>query len=276
MEGSRATEPARNAPAWRAVKRWPGLRGEAKLAWRWLWEFGGGIGATVVATAADVGADQGTSSTAGRRSLESLATEGLLELVERAKGRWTVYLPDPLDVAKARRSRGCDGQGELFELDEPLAEEPKTPPTVRVQLAATEAPATDAGALPSPARGGCGRASVAADASAGAERIDSVLLRIAGRERPSPAAQERRVEERVQLILGRVSDPRLRLAPVVRVAGAIHEGRFPDGELRRILAKIDDLRAAGELTAGAGGYFVGACRKRFGELGLAWPTEEDP
>jgi len=50
--------------------------------------------------------------------------EGLLELVERAKGRWTVYLPDPLDVAKARRSRGCDGQGELFDLDGPLAEEP--------------------------------------------------------------------------------------------------------------------------------------------------------
>lgn len=317
METRRAPEGrTRPEPDWQAVKRWPGLRGEAKLAWRFLKDFGGGIGTTVVVTAADVGADQGTSSTAGRRAIESLALEGLLELVERAKGRWTVYLPNPLDVARARRSRGCDGQGELFDLDdEPLTEEPETPPTVRVKAAATETSATEAGALPSPrqtsetsecarfykdldlgdfgdlgkgaqarferrsqrSRGdGSERATVATEAvvdvRGGASRIDSVLLKIASREPPRPAEQERRVEETVQLILGRVQDPQLRLTPVVRVATAVHEGAFPDGELRRILAKLDDMRTSGRLTCEPWRYFVGACHQRFLEKGLAWPS----
>lgn len=309
-------------PAWRAVRRWPGLRGEAKLAWKFLSEFGGGVGSTVLVTAADLGADQGTSSTAGRRAIESLAVEGLVELVERAKGRWTVYLPDPLDVARARRSRGCDGQGELFELSEPLAEEPKPPPTIRVQAPATDALATDVSALPSPRatsatsenaratkdldlgfkdfgdlgksaarapdaearkrRDGSERATVATEALAtearvtetlpGVSRIDAVLLKIAGREAPSPPEQERRVEQWVELIRSRVADPRLRLAPVVRVATAVHEGRFADGELRRILAKLDDVRSSGRLTTEAWRYFVGACRRRFFETGLDWPT----
>lgn len=317
MDTRRAPEGRmRPEPDWEAVKRWPGLRGEAKVAWRFLRDFGGGIGSTVVVTAADVGADQGTSSTAGRRALESLALEGLLELVERAKGRWTVYLPNPLDVARARRSRGCDGQGELFDReDEPLAEEPEMPPTVRVKVAATETSATEAGALPSPRqtsetsesarfykdldlgdfgdlgksaqarferrsqrdpRDGSERATVATEAAAdgrgGASRIDSVLLKIASREPPRPAEQERRVEETVQLILARVKDPYLRLMPVVRVATAVHEGSFPDGELRRILAKLDDVRASGKLQCEPWRYFVVACRKRFGEKGLPWPN----
>lgn len=314
METRRAPEGrTRPEPDWQAVKRWPGLRGEAKLAWRFLREFGGGIGSTVVITAADVGADQGTSSTAGRRAIESLALEGLIELVERAKGRWTVYLPNPLDVARARRSRGYDGQAELFDrdplegCDEPLDEEPKQPPTIRVKAPATESLATEASALPSPRqtsetsesarfykdldlgdfgnsapsraaqrsqrdpRDGSESASVATEATLGASRIDSVIERIAGREPPRPAEQERRVEETVQLILARVKDPRLRLTPVVRVATAIHEGSFPDGELRRILAKLDDVRASGKLECEPWRYFVGACRRRFGEKGLPWP-----
>jgi len=138
MEVSRAPDGrAREAPAWRAVKRWPGLRGEPKLAWRFLYEFAGGQFATIIITAADVGADQGTSDRGGRRALEALALAGLVEVLERSGGRWTIYLANPLDVARARRSRGSDGQGELFD-SEQIAEEPTSPPMGRLHDTAAD------------------------------------------------------------------------------------------------------------------------------------------
>ncbi len=114
-----------------AVRQWPatgpgGLRGEAKWAWRYIfYQCGCRVNTRHVVHAASLGLDQGTDDRAGRRMLASLARAGLIVIIERHGGRYTVDLLDPLEVARARLvSAGNDGQGEL-EFPEELKSRPE-------------------------------------------------------------------------------------------------------------------------------------------------------
>lgn len=137
MEESRrheAVSPAAPAAAGevrRLVRRWPGLRGEAKLAWEFLWcDLQGSAGGSVVVASSDVGGDQGTSDRAGRRALVALLSEGLIQVIDRGANAWTIYMPDPREVQSARRAL-LDPQRELFdelEQSQPPAEVVSHPP----------------------------------------------------------------------------------------------------------------------------------------------------
>lgn len=103
-----------SAGPWDQVRAWPALRGEPKLAWFALWSLADGrLGATLVVTAAAVGADQGTSDRGGLRALEALAAHGLVHVIDRYRGRWTIELRDPSEVARARRRITDDPQARL-------------------------------------------------------------------------------------------------------------------------------------------------------------------
>ncbi len=108
--------------AWGAVRTIKGLRGEAKVAWRYLYELAGGRPASIMVDASAVGANQGTSDRAGRRALEALAIYGLIDVADRIGGRWKVYVNDPLEVQRARRLSHGDSQAALFQKGDPNAD----------------------------------------------------------------------------------------------------------------------------------------------------------
>lgn len=104
-------------PAWERVRRWPGLRGEDKLAWWFCWRHSRGGSERILVTPVMIAEDQGTSSDAGRQRLKNLAAEGLVLVTDRdkARGTWELELLDPTAVAKARKIE-WDGQHE-FDFD---------------------------------------------------------------------------------------------------------------------------------------------------------------
>lgn len=109
-----------------AVRTWPGLTAQAKLAHQYLYYVRSRVGSTPIGqpgtvriTFAEIGADQGTTGTSGGRAYDQLRREGLLEQIDARQSVRTVYLPDPLDAAIARRrAHEGDGQGVLFEAQE--------------------------------------------------------------------------------------------------------------------------------------------------------------
>jgi hypothetical protein len=109
-------------PSWQIVKRWPKIRGEPKIAWRFLYLRSNRGREQIAVKAVDLGADQNTSDDAGNRYLDTLRREGLIECQQLGSGVKLITLLDPLDVAKARRACGGDSQilfGFLEELEEP-------------------------------------------------------------------------------------------------------------------------------------------------------------
>jgi|SRR5581483_6099979 len=90
---------------WELIKRWPGIRAEPKIAWRYLYLASRGGRRQIEIKPAELGADQNTSDDAGRRYLQSLARAGLIEVKHLDGGRKLVTLHDPRDVSKARVSR---------------------------------------------------------------------------------------------------------------------------------------------------------------------------
>lgn len=150
----------------RAVRSWPGLRGESKLAWEKFWEMSGGRPGQVLITASEIGMDQGTSDRAGRRAVEGLADLGvrLIEIVayERKGGRYTLQLSDPMEARSFRRVEAGEDQPELFPGDDPPQEEQTAviglrsaeligalpPGHVRVGGSGTTLPAADVVSLP--------------------------------------------------------------------------------------------------------------------------------
>lgn len=97
---------------YRAVMRWPDLRGEPKLAWWFLYQLAKGGNEKIVVTPSEVGAAIGTGDASGRRAMNSLAAAKLVTIETQYKGRWTLIVNDPIEVAKARRIAG-DAQFEL-------------------------------------------------------------------------------------------------------------------------------------------------------------------
>jgi hypothetical protein len=126
-EAKRATQEAPDRRL-RAIWRWPGIRAEAKRAWECIYRDagqprGGEPGealAYLSITPSRLGADQGTTD-GGPRYLATLAAAGLIQVLDRDKKRgvWTIYLLDPLDVARARRARGGDSATQFSFIDDP-------------------------------------------------------------------------------------------------------------------------------------------------------------
>lgn len=97
--------PKTPGPAWELVRRWPGMRGETKLAWLFLWLKSLCGRQRIDTSAAEIAADQGVTSDAGRMRIKNLAAAGLVIIVRsnRTTGLYTLELPEPIDVARARR-----------------------------------------------------------------------------------------------------------------------------------------------------------------------------
>lgn len=91
-------------PAWELVRRWPGLRGEDKLAWLYLWSKSRQGSQQVDTTAAEVAADQGTTADAGRQRIRNLDREGLIRILrhERLTGVFFVECFEPDAVCRAK------------------------------------------------------------------------------------------------------------------------------------------------------------------------------
>lgn len=78
---------------------------------------------------------------------------------------------------------------------------------------------------------------------------------------PGPAEQFRSIEELAEAIFRRVDDPRLRRSPCLNIARAVVEGEVDPGLLMRALARLDELRAGGQLTSPPSAYFNGAVKR---------------
>jgi hypothetical protein len=108
---------------WDVVKRWPELRGEAKLAWLFLWGLANGRPRTIEVHVNSIAADQGSSdSRTGSNHLRRLQERGLVDLppskVKVLSGVVSVYLNDPIEIAKKRLGRiEPDPQG-VFSFEE--------------------------------------------------------------------------------------------------------------------------------------------------------------
>jgi len=119
QEALRIADPcALPAAGWQAfpvaLRRWPGLAGQAKPAALYLWSMAGGGDRRVVITCASLAAEIGASERAARRALDALADAGLGHAVDSAGGRVTWHVADPDQAARARDRRGR----------EPATEEP--------------------------------------------------------------------------------------------------------------------------------------------------------
>jgi hypothetical protein len=110
---------SRPDPAWEMVRRWPGMRGEDKLAWMYVWQRSRGGRELIDITPAEIAADQNVSSDAGRQRIKNLTNAGLILIVksQRSTGVRTLELPHPSDVSRARKIE-WDGQFEFAFMDE--------------------------------------------------------------------------------------------------------------------------------------------------------------
>lgn len=138
--GAMTQQQAADRQRWDAVRKWHGLRGEAKLAWQYLWNLANGRARTIDVHPGSVGADQGANdSRTGKNHLKTLAAAGLIQVVDsyeelRRCQVWKIYVEDPLEVMAMRLKKiSADPQGVLFaeEPDEKLLlENKKRPPSV--------------------------------------------------------------------------------------------------------------------------------------------------
>jgi len=123
----------------RALRKWPGLGGQAKLAAMFLFHLAGYAEGLVVITVAELAAELGCTARSARRALGRLAADGLGgEDQDLGGGRLVWHVRDP-DEASAARVVGLAGdvQKPLFDDEEagavlvpktPAVLVPKTPP----------------------------------------------------------------------------------------------------------------------------------------------------
>lgn len=113
------------------------LRGEVRLAWLVLWEWAGGRPGSVTATLASLGDALGHDRRSARRWIERLAAEGLLDLADFRRGRFSVYVHSPAE-ALAGRVRAADPQRQLWPDEESGACQAATSsPTLAIRAAET-------------------------------------------------------------------------------------------------------------------------------------------
>lgn len=285
MDAQRQPHAAALDKAWEAVRRWPGLRGEDKLAWHFLWRESGQGRQQVDVNATMVAADQGTSTDAGRKRIKNLAAEGLIVVVDHKAGRWLVEIIEPLGIARARR---LDFDGQLtfdFETNSDeqaatsaphdgdiadcltlhgAAEEPPEDPPVEPRRATLPSKSSSI-AKTSPSLTSGSEEKLEVREGEGDERGNAggSAVRMGGllRELPSLAGQQRRAEELTDEILRRVDCVKMYRSAAAKVAAEIVEGLVPSRELTTLLAKLDSVRAAGKMDKTPSAYFNGAWKR---------------
>lgn len=285
---------------WQLVKCRRDIRGEAKLAWRFLVETFGFQSCTV--NAAAVGADQGSEQRAGLRALTALAVAGLVEVDDRDRGRgvWTVYVPKPSDVQRGLRRAHGDHQSTLFDpLDagggDPLESNagsgaaevasadvvqlpPRAPLDPSERLLITQPspldPSEERASPPARARSTDGRSWRTGRGGSGATNAADVLGNlghaIAAVRLPGPRQQRDWVEQIVELIVAACDDPGLKLSPCLTIAWGVVDGRVPMAELDHALARMADLRRKGEITSSPGAYVVRRMQNAFVRHSADW------
>jgi hypothetical protein len=102
----------------KCVRGWRGLDASHKLGWEFLWFRAGQRPGTITVHTSEIGLDQGAADTdkPGRKALQALQVAGLIEVIAREGGRWTVYVLDPVELRDARLKLSAppDPQQELF------------------------------------------------------------------------------------------------------------------------------------------------------------------
>jgi hypothetical protein len=304
MPRSLANHPiAASHPAWDKVRRWPGLSGEAKLTWLYLWELAGGL-ATIPVHVGAVSADQGTTDRCGRRSLESLAAQGLACIVDKDRGLWTVRLEDPAVVARARLlspepqqqfefalppAEPSPGRPDVLTLTDPavVAQHPPNEPAVVAQQLPRQGKSNTLTPTlnPSDFLGGNTLGDPAAavvaqqppDRAAGADEplllAESLgqVFDLAAWKAKLVGTQAERAQEVAGSLLRRVGDPNLAPQIAGHVAWAVVHGTLPEAKLEAVLGRLPR-----EGPRERGQYFVAALRSVFREIGLLWYNERAP
>jgi len=281
MEAPRQKRLPEDDPAWPPVCQSRRLRGEAKIAWLYLWQKAGGRPATIATTAAAVGVHQGGGERSGLRSLLALEMAGLIEVINRPRrgdqdATWTVFVVDPAEaLTSGLRRRTYSGQGEMFEAtdgavadradcESRVADVVPHPPPSRETFEGKEFKP------PSPSKPSTFNPNLRTfDPSKAPEKLNLVARagELAARqpELPDDDAAMRLAAQFVKAVGG------LRIEPALRVARAVCDGRMDLDDIRGIIGSIAKARRAGRIEHGEWCYFVGCCRKRFAALGIPWP-----
>ncbi len=276
-------------PAWEAVRKNRLLRGEAKLAWYYLWRLAGGNPGTIKTSPVDVGADQGGDKRSGLRALRALELGGYIEVSDRRNGVWAVYVVEPAELEVARR-RSYDPQTELFD-DRGKAASGVAPPSESARADVAQHPPRRSSESSEKARFITSCSSESSDSSGSSGSSESSIPRnqeeetigalvmtrawSAGTRAPGNAERELMIEREMQAIFARVNDSRLRRMPVVRVATAIVDGQLDRQELTEAFGELDRLRDRGELERPYA-LFVWHMKRAFKRANprLFWPEKE--
>ena len=269
--------------AWDAVRTWPSLRGEAKLAWLFLFQSASRRFTTFTTTAAAVGAHQGTSDRSGQRALSALESAGLVEVLDRCGGRWTLCLVDPA-IAMVARRRAADPQSDLFAAD--VAPDP--PADVSAEPLPFRSFGTHASEAKEPeARERSTDQSIGASGgTAGQKRpeenrsnrdkpvvsVKTVLEKWASQMTQPRECGADTIDQLVAWQLRAVGDPALRVSPCLRVARAIFERRVKKRVIVDLIDRVKRLEREGRLVNGAWVYYVGSARRILVQHGVDWPS----
>jgi hypothetical protein len=116
-------------------------------------------------------------------------------------------------------------------------------------------------------RGGSGATSAVGNREL--HSLAALMAAVTGRF-PSPAEKQAWVDQLVEHMLARLDDPGTRVSPLLTIAWAIVEGQVRLVELDRALARIDELRSAGQITNSAGAILVRRMQNLFYRLGIDW------
>jgi hypothetical protein len=124
-------------------KRWPGLR-SAKEAWRFVWAQLGARPGPLRVHVADVGDAVGAldQSRSGKRLLEALEKQKLIQDVKRDGGWWAFYVVHPREARDGLRRIDPDPQGELFEERQEPAVKVAVPPGEYLEVGEEHQPNT--------------------------------------------------------------------------------------------------------------------------------------
>lgn len=88
--------------AWEKVVRWPDLSAANKLAWMFLWTKSREGMQQITTTTTEIGEAQGVSGGAVDKRFSTLVDSGLVEVVRKHRGLYTLQLAHPSEVAIAR------------------------------------------------------------------------------------------------------------------------------------------------------------------------------
>ncbi|MCI0641045.1 MAG: hypothetical protein L0Y70_18375 [Gemmataceae bacterium] len=248
---------------WKAVREWPRLSAEAKLAWQYLFELAEGrVEISVHLHPAAIGLDQGQKDAlrSGKRCLETLEGRGLLDIRDTRATPWAVFLHDPCTVQRGRLRRP-DPQGELFEEAEPAAVAQLPPVTCRGTSTSNLSIPQLTSDLQRPGTGdSCATAAGPDEPTAAAFAFGQVVG-------AAKAAVERQPEEAAKIVarvFAAVDDPKLSRDLCLRLAWEILYNVYPRHKLEGILHKVKtDFR--NKPACQRGQYFVAAISRSYRE-----------